>query len=237
MFVSIREVVGQFERDWTESLSDEAIAQVCRAEGMSWRQTLLNPATTLKLFLLQILHGNTAMTHLRHLSRLSFTASAYCQARGKLPLAVCQRLLSGLSQRGKAVGTEHDCWQSHRLYYVDGSSFSMPDSQALQAHFGQPGGQQRGGGFPVAHFLALTDAATGLMTEVLAAPLRTHDMSGMVELHPRLQSGDVLVADRAFCSFAHLALLARWGVEALPRHAPTTHRGLSPQPSPCQTRR
>lgn len=28
MLVSIREVVGQFKRDWTESLSDEAIGQV-----------------------------------------------------------------------------------------------------------------------------------------------------------------------------------------------------------------
>jgi hypothetical protein len=103
------------------------------------------------------------------------------------------------------------------LYYVDGSSFSMPDTEALQAHFGQPGGQQPGCGFPVAHFLALSDAATGLITEVLTAPLRTHDMSGMVELHPQLRPGDVLLADRGFCSFAHLALLAQRGVERVVR--------------------
>lgn len=200
-----------------QALSDETLAQACQAEGMRWYQTVLNPMTTLKLFLLQILHGNTAMTHLRHLSRLLFTASAYCQARGKIPLAVCQGLLKGLTQSAQEVVAEVDGGPGHRLYYVDGSSFSMPDSEALQAHFGQPGGQQPGCGFPVAHFLALSDAATGLITEVLTAPLRTHDMSGMVELHPQLQPGDVLVADRGFCSFAHLALLAQRGAEMVVR--------------------
>ena len=56
-------MVDQFKRDWSEQLSDEAMAQICREEGMSGRQTLLNPITTLKLFLLQILNGNTAMTN------------------------------------------------------------------------------------------------------------------------------------------------------------------------------
>ena len=58
-------------------------------------------------------------------------------------------------------------------------------------------------------------AGTGMITKVLTAPLRTHDMSGMVELHPELQKGDVLAADRAFCSFAHLALLGLRGVQAV----------------------
>ena len=90
MLISISEVVGQFKQQWARALSDETLAQACRAEGMRWHQTRLNPIITLKLFLLQILHGNTAMTNLRHLSKPCFTASAYCQARGKIPLAVCQ---------------------------------------------------------------------------------------------------------------------------------------------------
>jgi hypothetical protein len=56
--------------------------------------------------------------------------------------------------------------------------------------------------------LALFHAATGLLIRVVAAPLRTHDMSQIGRLHPELAAGDVLIGDRAFCSFAHLALLA-----------------------------
>ena len=85
----------------------------------------------------------------------------------------------------------------------------------LQAHFGQPGNQAKGCGFPVAHILALFHAGTGLLLEVIAAPLRSHDMAGIVGILPLLKAGDVLVADRGFCSFAHLAMLMAKGVHAV----------------------
>ena len=197
MVHNISHIVRQFKHHWTKQLEDEAIEQACRDEGLRWKNTLLNPITTIKIFFLQILHGNTAMTHLRHLTRLNFTASAYCQARLKLPLAVFQKLGARVSGSPQGDLTTSACWLGHRLFYVDGSSFSMPDTPALQEHFGQPGEQQPGCGFPVAHFLALMHAGTGLFTQVLAAPLRTHDLPQMVRLHPELQAGDVLAGDRA----------------------------------------
>ncbi len=44
------------------------------------------------------------------------------------------------------------------------------------------------------------------MIEAFAAPLHSHDMGLVRKLHPRLEPGDVLVGDRGFCSFAHLAM-------------------------------
>jgi hypothetical protein len=49
--------------------------------------------------------------------------------------------------------------------------------------------------------------ATGMVVKVPTSPLRTHDISGMVELHPELREGDVLAGDRGFCGYAHWALL------------------------------
>jgi hypothetical protein len=106
-------------------------------------------------------------------------------------------------------------WRGHRTFLLDGSSFSMPDTPALQARFGQPGNQAKGCGFPVAHLLAFFHAGTGLLLEVVAAPLRSHDMSGIMAILALLTAGDVLVADRGFCSFAHLALLMSRGVHAV----------------------
>jgi hypothetical protein len=37
----------------------------------------------------------------------------------------------------------------------------------------------------------------------------------VVEIHPDLRPGDVLVADRGFCSYAHLVLLVQAGVQAV----------------------
>ena len=106
-------------------------------------------------------------------------------------------------------------WLGHRVLLIDGSSFSMPDVAALQADFGQPGNQAKGCGFPVAHILALFHAGTGLLLEVTAAPLRSHDMAGVGGILPLLKPGDVLVADRGFCSFAHLGLLICKDVHAV----------------------
>jgi hypothetical protein len=54
---------------------------------------VLLPVTTVQRFLLQMLHGNTACSHLPQLSGLRFTAAAYCQARARLPLRLVALLL------------------------------------------------------------------------------------------------------------------------------------------------
>src|SRR5690606_25235786 len=108
-------------------------------------------------------------------------------------------------------------WRGHRLWLLDGTGFSMPDTPALRAHFGQPGGQKTGCGFPVAHCLALVHAASGLVQRMVLAPLRTHDMSLVSQLLEHLAPGDVAVADRGFASYANLAQLWQRGVFGLMR--------------------
>ena len=83
----------------------------------------------------------------------------------------------------------------------------MSDTPELQAYFGQPSNQGKGCGFPVAHILALFHAGTGLLLKVVASPMRTHDMRHAATMHPELEEGDILLADRGFASFVHLALL------------------------------
>ncbi len=53
----------------------------------------------------------------------------------------------------------------------------------------------------------------GMITKMLSSPLRTSDMTRIVEVHPELKFNDVLLADRIFCSFAHVALLMSHGVD------------------------
>ena len=91
----------------------------------------------------------------------------------------------------------------------------MSNTPDLQEHCGQPGGQQPGCGFPVAHVMGLLHAGTGLVLKMLRAPLRTSDLPQAATLHPDLRAGDVLVGDRGLCSSAHLALLAQQGVHAV----------------------
>jgi hypothetical protein len=204
--MNIIDAVAVVKRNVAQCLTDEAIEQACRSEKHCWRERELGPVRTLHAFILQVLHGNTACTHAVRLAGLNCSATAYCQARARLPLAVYERLLRQTSQAARRTSSLPR-WHGHRTFLVDGSSFSMADTPALQAHFGQPGGQQAGCGFPTAHWLTMFDAQSGLLIKQLAAPLRTHDMALVATLHPELRQGDVLVGDTAFSSYAHLALL------------------------------
>jgi hypothetical protein len=207
MALNISEIVGQFKADVAAALSAETIVEICHRLGHTWRDRILDPVTTVQVFLLQILHGNTACTAMSRLAEVSFSAGAYCAARTRLPLALFENLLQRVCD---ALHPEiQDCarWRGHRTWSLDGSSFSMPDTPDLQAHFGQPSNQAEGCGFPVAHVLALFHAGTGLLLQVLASPMRTHDMRHAAVMHPELAEDDILLADRGFASFAHLALL------------------------------
>jgi hypothetical protein len=211
--VSITRALEQVKSGLGAMLEPAAIERICRACGHTWRDGCLTPWATIHLFILQIIHGNTACTHLPHLSGKHFTASAYCQARTRLPLDVLATLVANAGawmQRATQGGA--GLWRGLRTILIDGSSFSMPDTPALQARFGQPGAQKKGCGFPVAHLLAAFDGATGLIVDLIAAPLRTHDMANVHRIIPYLLPGDLVVADRGFCSYAHFALLAQAGM-------------------------
>lgn len=210
--------VGQLRQDLARHLDDKAIHDACRQAGHCWRDCILTPAAIIHWFIIQVLHGNTALEHVSLLAGRAFTGAAYCLARSHLPLPVYEAILRALIKALVPDTHSAGLWLGrHRVFLSDGSSFSMPDTAELQEHFGQPGNQKPGCGFPVASILVMFHAGTGLLLGALAAPLRTHEMAYIEFLHSVFQLGDVLVADRGFCSFAHLALLIGRGAHAVIR--------------------
>lgn len=212
--VTILPALRQVREDLAGLLDRSIVEEVCRELVYRWRARELDPYRTLHLFILQVLNQNTAMTHLPHLSGGRFTASAYCQARQRLPLALLEQLVRQLTSK-LHDGRDDLLWHGHRLWLEDGTGISMPDTAELQARFGQPGNQKPGCGFPVAHLLALFEAKAGCLREVIVGPLRTQDIACAAELHPKLAPGDVLVGDRGFCSYAHLALISQAKLHAV----------------------
>jgi len=207
MFLHVHAALRRIRREVANVLNPVDIDAVCQEVGYRFRRRVLDPITTIHLFVIQILHGNFAIARLKDFTERVFTEAAYCKARSRLPLKVLQLLLQRVGDALRPTVDEHGRWRGHRTFHVDGSGFSMPDTPELQTAFGQPGNQQPGCGFPVAHMLALFHAGTGVLLQILAAPLRTHDMDQVARLHPELAEGDILIGDRAFCSYPHFALL------------------------------
>jgi hypothetical protein len=215
MIASILLALRNIKSDVPRHLEASLIIRLCRELNHVWRERTLGPVATVHAFLLQVLYGNTACDHVPHLCGKTFTGEAYCQARARLPLKLFERLLAAVCEALTSCRDETARWCGHRVWLVDGSSCSMPDTPELQLAFGQPGGQKPGCGFPVAHVLALFHAGSGVLQRVLLAPLRTHDMSLVSQVHGALKRDDVLVADRGFCSFVHLAQLRQAGLHGV----------------------
>jgi len=197
-----REVKCQGASFITEAL----VRSACAAAGHRWRRRVLGPAQTLQLFVLQVLGGNVACRAVAHLADAACTPQAYCAARMRLPTDVFGHVAAALTRAARRRTAGFGRWRGHRVLHVDGSGLSMPDTPALQKAYGRP---QRGErpGFPVMHVLWLFDAATGLICDFIVSPWHTHDMAHASKLHAAMTPGDVLVGDRAFGSFVHLALL------------------------------
>jgi hypothetical protein len=215
---SIAASIARIKQDALGALDRGVIEKVCAEFGHSWRDRELDPATTLALFVQQVVHGNVPCSEVRHLAGdKTFTPSAYCQARARLPLAVVQSLLKRVCDAAMiATRQPNHLWLGrHRVFHIDGSSFSMPDTPELTRTFGQPDGQKPGCGFPVAHLLVLFHAQTGLLLDAWASRLRTGDITQVAKAHAQLSAGDVLIGDESFTSYAHLAMLMKLGLHGL----------------------
>ena len=214
----------RIKQDLAPFLPEASILGACRQANHKWRERKYGPVRTVHLFILQILSFNTAMTHLRHLAKSAVKAPAYCRARMRLPLRVLQQLLlTSSTAMQSAVSSGDTLWCGLKAYLVDGSSTIAPDTPDSQKAFGQPKACKPGCGFPVPKLLGLFDAFSGLIVQVLAFPLYTHEQSKVWKLHQMLGPGDLLVGDRGFCSFVHLTMLFCRGVFGLFRiHQKTT---------------
>ena len=146
----IESVLDQVKGDLAEVLSVGKIEQICRELNYTWRTCTLDPATTVHAFLRQVLAGNTACDHVPHLTGLPVTGEAYCKARSRLPVELFQRLMREVAEGAMQGGEAAARWCGHRLWNMDGSGCSMPDTPELQQAFGQSGMQKPGCGFPVA---------------------------------------------------------------------------------------
>ena len=79
--VSIHDALRRVKDDLPQLITQHVHDALEQEKNFVWRCRLLDPVTTMLLFVAQVMHGNTAISHLRHLSPLRFTAAAYCKAR------------------------------------------------------------------------------------------------------------------------------------------------------------
>jgi hypothetical protein len=239
---SIASLVARFKDEPLSLIDDATVRDACDHAGHRWRDRVLGPVVTVRLLILQMLHGNVSCRRLTRITGLAVSVTAYCNARRRLPTDVLGMVLWRINHQTRQRTADFGRWLGHRVAFIDGSGVSMPDTPALQQAFGQPGprprkpSQPRRPGFPVMHTLWLFDAATGLLVDFVAGRWNTHDLADAYRLHPLMADGDVLVGDRAFCSYAHIALLLQANLHAVVRMHQRTIIDFTPGRTPRRRR-
>jgi hypothetical protein len=218
MVPNLTTILPRFTGEWAMLLPPEAILTGCREIGYTaWRDRMRTPVTTMPLCLWQMRHGHTACRLLPHVSGVRCRAAASGQARAALPRRFCDLLLERFGRAVQRSAVDAGRWQGHRMCVVDGAGWSMPDTPALPAAFGQPTEPRPGCGVPVARRLGLFQASTDVLLKLVVAPLLTHERARVQAVHPSVPPDDGLVADRGLCASAHLARLVQAGVHAVRR--------------------
>src|ERR1700733_5794400 len=126
MAESIAGGLRRIKRDPLGVINRGVVERLCREHGYDdWRKRELDPTVTLALVVQQVVHGNTPCSEVRHLAGRSFNASAWCQARARVPLAVYQGMLNCVCEAALPRTRQRDhLWHGHRTFLVDGSTFS-----------------------------------------------------------------------------------------------------------------
>ncbi len=155
------------------------------------------------------------------------STSAYCQARRALALTWLQALFTALTQwfDGQTPGT----WRGRTVRIIDGTGFSMPDTRANRGQWPYAGGQKPGCGFPTGKLVGLFCLHSGRLITFCTGAWKDHDLPLAGRLLDRLHPGEVLLADRAYCSWNFLALLQRRRIDFVIRlHQTRLHRSRLP---------
>ena len=145
----------------------------------------------------------------------STNTGAYCRARAKVPEGVVRRLAEGLAARCEAVVADEWRWQGFRTLVIDGTTFSMPDTEENQAEYPQPNSQAAGLGFPILRAVALTSLATGMVLALATGPYagkETGETALFRTLFDKLRRGDLVLSDRYYGGWFMLALLRELGI-------------------------
>src|SRR5438477_345944 len=196
--------------------------------GSNSRRRFFSTDATFWAFLFQVLSPDCACREVvRKLQawwtgskrqRMAAGTAGYCQARGRMKLPMLEKIFCGLALTLERRILDDERWLGQRrVKILDGTGLSMPDTRKNQQRWPQSKGQKPGCGFPVLRMVGLFCLSSGAMLRYAFG--NQHDQENHLarRVLDALEKGDVLLADRGFCSYGLIAVLLARGVDCVMR--------------------
>lgn len=234
---SFRQVAAAFLSQaglpFAQVLSAERIERIfAKHNNLFGMSTVYSTVVTLWAFLGQVLRDDkeascqsavaAVITYQELVGRSAPTADTgdYCRARDKLSEEALRDLAVEVAEELEQHADPAWLWKGRHAKLVDGFTFTMPDTADNQREYPQQASQKEGVGFPIARACAIVSLATACMADLAVGPYagkETGETALLRSLLDSLHSGDVIVADRFYCSFMMIALLLGRGVDVCAR--------------------
>ena len=211
-------------------LAAHELEQAVQSYAGEYRDRVYPPLRTLALFMSQALSQDGACQDAvaRHVSErsgrgmapCSLSTGPYCKARGRLPTELVLQLQRQVGRHLVQRLPQGWRWRARSVKLLDGTTVSMPDTPANQAVFPQYLRQKPGLGFPLARVVGILCLGSGAVLDWAMGPYQGEDSSEAAlfrTLLDALEVGDILLADRYYCSYWVLAMLQARGIDLLTR--------------------
>ena len=220
---------------FADVLPEQAIEKAFDDEDATFAEdedAVFTPAVTLWAFLSQVLFKNEHRSCVAAVVRVavllvalergpcSSNTGAYCRARGKLSEKVIRQITISVGEGCEDKLGKELLWHGRHVRMVDGSTVSMSDTPENQEAYPQNPQQKERLGFPIARVVVLLSLATGMVTDMAMGPYagkETGEPALLRSLLGRFKRGDILLADRYYCSYFMIALLQERGIDLVAR--------------------
>ncbi len=174
---------------FAEVLSEQEIASAFTAENVSFGdsdEAIYTPSITLWAFLSQMVFLGELRSCAAAVARVivfltslgqkapSADTGNYCRARRKLPQSVLKRLALDSGNRLESRLPTDWLWFGRHVKIADGTTTSMPDTEANQNVYPQSTAQKPGLGFPIMRMMVVLSLASAALCGLAFAPYADH---------------------------------------------------------------
>ena len=192
-----------------------------------YRERQFPPTETLSMFLSQAMSEDRSCQKVVDdaaikrvvggLSPCSTATGGYCQARKRLPLEMVSVLVRYTGDLIKGEVPEQWRWYGKAVHLVDGTTATLPDTQANQAAYPQQSGQKPGLGFPIVRIVGIVCLSSGALLNASVGSFSGKGSGEQTLLRGMLDtfnSGDIVMGDALFATYFLLAWLLERGLMA-----------------------
>lgn len=127
--------------------------------------------------------------------------SPYCRARNRIKesflIQIDQKIRQALNARTQPL----NLWRGHSLKAIDGTKVTLTDTLKNQGAYPQHSSQKEGCGFPIMGIVGMVNLSHGGVEGFQTCGFRKHDARVAPSLLKHIYEGDIVLGDRAFCSY------------------------------------